>query len=62
MEDVWSAFKRLSSRRSPSFSGVGPITYEQILAWKTLTQNPISPREITVLEALDLRYMSVMNE
>jgi hypothetical protein len=62
MENVWSAFKRLSNRRNPSFSGVAPITYEQILAWKVLTETPISPREIGVVEELDLIYMSVMNE
>jgi hypothetical protein len=62
MEDIWSAFKCLSYRRSPSVSGVQPITYEQILAFKNLTDTPISPREIKVLEALDNRYVRAMNE
>tara|TARA_R110000796_G_scaffold81811_1_gene179992 strand:- start:61 stop:249 length:189 start_codon:yes stop_codon:yes gene_type:complete len=62
MENIWSAFKCLSNRRSPSASGVSPITYEQILAFKKLTDTPISPREIKVLEALDDKYVRAMNE
>tara|TARA_R110000851_G_scaffold9707_12_gene35880 strand:- start:406 stop:705 length:300 start_codon:yes stop_codon:yes gene_type:complete len=62
MSNVWSAFKSLSNRRPPSPSGVGPITYEQILAWKQLTETPITPRQIEVLELLDNKYVSIMNE
>jgi hypothetical protein len=62
MENVWSAFKCLSNRRMPSYSGVGPITYEQILAWQKLTGNRLKPREITVVERLDDLYRKIMNE
>jgi len=62
MENVWSAFKRLSNRRSSAMSGVSPITYDQILSFKTLTKTPIAPREISVIERLDDLYREVMNE
>ena len=62
MSNVWSAFRSLSNRRNPAFSGVAPITYEQILAWKQLTETPVSPREIEVIGLLDNKYMSIMNE
>mgnify|MGYP000406842811 CR=1 FL=1 len=62
MGGIWSAFKSLSNRRNPAFSGVAPITYEQILAWKQLTETPVTPREIEVIGLLDNKYMSIMNE
>lgn len=61
MSHVWSAFCVLSSSRTAGFSGPNPITYEQIKAWKELTETPIAPREVEAIKRLDAVYMGVAN-
>lgn len=61
MSYVWSAFLSLNSSRNPAFSGVAPITYEQILAWKQLTNNPLSPREVEVIRRIDNIFLEEIN-
>lgn len=61
MTHIWSAFLQLNSARTAGFSGPNPITYEQIKAWKELTENPIRPREVEVLKRVDSVWMKVMN-
>jgi len=61
VQHLWVAFLSLSSGRTAGFSGPNPITYEQILAWKELTQTPLSPREVDAIKRLDLVYLRVMN-
>ena len=58
---VWSAFITLSNSRTAGFSGPNPITYEQIKAWKELTETPIAPREVEAIKRLDAVYMGVAN-
>jgi len=58
---VWSAFLALSNRRSTGFSGPNPITFEQIKAWKELTETPIDAWEIEAIIRLDGVYMGVAN-
>jgi hypothetical protein len=58
---VWSAFISLSNSRTAGFSGPNPITYEQIKAWKELTETPISAREIEAIMSVDAVYMRVAN-
>ncbi len=58
---VWSAFLALSNRRSMGFSGPNPITFEQIKAWKELTETPIDAWEIEAIIRLDEVYMGVAN-
>ena len=58
---VWSAFCTLSARRTAGFSGPNPITYEQIKAWKELTDNPVNAWEIDAILRLDQVYMRVAN-
>jgi len=58
---VWSAFISLSNSRTAGFSGPNPITYEQIKAWKELTETPISSREIEAIMSVDAVYMRVAN-
>jgi len=58
---VWSAFISLSNSRTAGFSGPNPITYEQIKAWKELTETPISSREIEAIMSIDAVYMRVAN-
>lgn len=61
MVNTWSAFIALSNNRSAGFSGPNPITYEQIKAWKELTEYPLSPWEVDVITKLDSIYMKVKN-
>ena len=61
MAHVWSAFITLSNTRTAGFSGPNPITYEQIKAWKELTETPISSWEVTVIKRVDTVYMGTVN-
>jgi hypothetical protein len=61
MAHVWSAFITLSNTRTAGFSGPNPITYEQIKAWKELTETPISPWEIKAIKSVDTVYMGIAN-
>jgi len=58
---VWSAFISLSSSRGSGMNGPLPIGYEQIKAWKELTETSVSPREIEGIKRLDLEYLRVAN-
>jgi hypothetical protein len=61
MEHVWSAFIALSGSRSAGFSGPNPINYEQIKAFKELTDTPLDAWEIQAIMRLDRAYMGVAN-
>lgn len=61
MSYCWSAFTMLSNSRSPSMSGIAPITYEQILAWKKVTDMPLSAREVEAIKRLDNVFLEEMN-
>jgi hypothetical protein len=58
---VWSAFCVLSNSRTAGFSGPNPITYEQIKAWKELTETPVSAWEIWAIKRVDVVYMGIAN-
>ena len=61
LANVWSAFIRLSQARTQGMSGPNPITFEQIKAWKELTEYPLSPREVEVVKQLDSLWLKVAN-
>jgi|TARA_R110000796_G_scaffold206920_1_gene323279 hypothetical protein len=42
-------------------NGPLPIGYEQIKAWKELTETSVSSREIEGIKRLDLEYLRVAN-
>jgi hypothetical protein len=42
-------------------SGVNPLTYEQIKAWKELTETPLTAWEVEAIKRLDVVYLGVMN-
>jgi len=42
-------------------NGPMPLGYEQIKAWKELTETSISPWEIGAIKKLDLEYLRVAN-
>ena len=58
---VWSAFINLSNNRSQGFNGPNPITYNEIKAWKELTDTPISSREVVAIKSVDVVYMGITN-
>jgi hypothetical protein len=43
------------------FSGPNPIGYEQIKAWKELTETPLAAWEIEAIKRLDVVYLGVAN-
>lgn len=59
---VWSAFVALSNSRSAGFSGPNPITYEQIKAWKEVTETPLKSWEVEAIKRLDVIYLGVAND
>jgi len=61
LSNVWSAFITLSGSRSAGFSGPSPISYEQIKAWKEVTETPVEPWQIEAIIRLDKAYMGVYN-
>ena len=61
MSHVWSAFISLSNSRSAGYSGPNPITYEQIKAWKELTDTPLDARDVEAVVRIDAVYMRAAN-
>lgn len=61
LSHIWSAFISLSNGRSMGFSGPNPIGYEQIKAWKELTETPLAAWEIEAIKRLDVVYLGVAN-
>jgi hypothetical protein len=59
LSHVWSAFISLNDSRTSGFSGPNPITYEQILAWKQITEQPLASWEAEAIKRLDKVYMGV---
>lgn len=58
---VWASFIDLSNCRTTGFNGPNPITYEQIKAWKDVTESPVSPRDVETIRRLDNIFMKVYN-
>lgn len=61
LSHVWTYFCQLSNARTNGFSGPNPITYQEISAWKELTQSVLSPRDIECIKALDETYLRIAN-
>jgi hypothetical protein len=61
LSHIWSAFIALSNSRTAGMSGVNPLTYEQIKAWKELTETPLTAWEVEAIKRLDVVYLGVMN-
>lgn len=55
---VWSSFVSLSNARPAGFSGPSPITYQEIQAWKELTNVSIGPRDVDAIKRLDKEYLN----
>lgn len=61
LSKVWSAFCTLSNRRTAGDTGVQPITFEQVKAWKDLTEARVEPWELDVIFKLDDTFRKVAN-
>ena len=61
VQHIWAAFCSLSTGRTTGFSGPDPITFEQIKAWKELTGEPLSSREVEAIKRIDAVFVRVMN-
>ena len=54
---IWEWFNTLNDARASTGFGVSPITYSEILAWSSLTNNKPSPWEVAVIKLLDTLYI-----
>lgn len=59
-ECVIEWFHQLSSRRQPGFSGLSPLTFTDLQAWKQLTNTATTPEEIEAIFAMDSAYLSAV--
>jgi hypothetical protein len=57
---LWSWFTELSSTRGGGW-GPSPITYMEIKAWAELTGNCPDVWEVSVLKAMDNKYLEMVN-
>lgn len=58
---IWSAFCSLNSARTSGFSGLNPITYTELKAWKELTETPLKAWDIQAIKRLDQMFIRVAN-
>jgi hypothetical protein len=61
LEYLWDYFLELSSTRPQGYSGPLPITYQEIAAWRDLTDNPITSLDVEVIKRLDRIYLKVVS-
>jgi len=61
LANVWSVFCDLSNTRSQGLSSINPITYNDIKAYKELTDAVLTPRDVKLIRDLDTVYMRVAN-
>ena len=59
--NVWRIFIDLSNSRNQGFSGVTPITFEQMKAYNEIMGNTIGPAEVNVIKKLDKKYLEIVN-
>lgn len=52
---IWCWWEELSGWREQGF-GIGPISHQEILAWSTLYQIPVTPSEVAALKTIDLVF------
>lgn len=62
LSHIWFAFISLNSARSIGPSGVNPLSYQDIKAWKELTNSVINPKEIEAIKRLDNAYLEASYE
>ena len=55
-------FLEIGSARSFTDNGPCPITYSDIINWKTLMEADINPLEVSILKQIDNIYISVVQE
>lgn len=55
--DLWNAFQRLSRSRTYSMQGPNPIQPSEILAWCRLMRQPLGPRHVETILAMDEAWL-----
>lgn len=59
---AWKAFVELHDARGSNGFGINPISYTDILAYCTLTQNQLDPWEVDLVRAFDREAMKAHHE
>jgi hypothetical protein len=59
---LWKIFRRLSDRRGSNGFGATPIGWADIHAFVQLSQTPLHPWEIELIEDLDRLYLAPPTE
>ena len=59
---LWDWFWDLRSAQAPGFSGLAPLSHQEMLAWLQLTGNHLRREDIAVLKAMDGRYCQAVEE
>lgn len=55
-------FFELSNRRQPAFSGVSPLTFGDIAAWRDLLGVLVEPEEVRMLLDIDAAFRKAVDE
>lgn len=59
LDYVWVWFGQMSCRRSNSAFGPNPIGWQDMAAWRDMTGNQPTPREVDLIMDLDTAFFSV---
>lgn len=59
---IWSAFIMLNNSRTMAAYTANPIPLESIVAYKELTNVPLTPRDVETIKEIDKVYLRVMNK
>lgn len=60
LTDLWSWFLEVSQGRQTGAMGLCGLTWIDVMAWSSLTQIHLEPREVRALFRLDALYVDVM--
>jgi hypothetical protein len=58
-EHLWRVFQRLQQSRQVTSGALLPLTYQEILAYTTLMDDPLAPWEVMLLKLLDMIYLKL---
>ena len=56
--DLWNAFQRLSRTRTYHAAGPNPIQPSEIRAWCELMRQPLEPRHVEIILAMDEAWLT----
>jgi hypothetical protein len=61
MREYWEIFLTLNSTRTAGFSGVNPLSFQEMKNYCDLSGISLSLKDIDIIKRLDGVYMRVMN-